>query len=104
KNEHARYMYYDTVKNGFEGIIIKSNDNRALKLKRIKTADCIITGFTKGKGKYSGLVGAIEVSVLDPDNKPVGNLTEFTKEQVDTIYEVYGLINVGQISGFDDAF
>jgi ATP-dependent DNA ligase len=54
---------------GFEGSMVKHLDapymsgKRAacsLKLKATDTVDCVVTGFTPGKGAFNGLIGAIE--------------------------------------------
>ena len=62
--------YYDRiVKEGGEGVMIKNRhapyepgkrSKGLLKVKRVDTWDVVITGFTEGQGKYSGLIGAVK--------------------------------------------
>jgi len=53
-----------------EGYVFKNlNYLQWAKYKPIKTVDCVITGIVQGKGKYTGLVGAIKVSVYNSNNE-----------------------------------
>jgi len=62
---------FDTlIDNGVEGIIVKNTNSVYVfdgrpndtwyKVKVATTIDMVITGYTKGNGKYAGLIGAIE--------------------------------------------
>jgi ATP-dependent DNA ligase len=64
-----RSLYNHVLKNGGEGIMLKRLDalyvqggrpaNNWLKAKKSATFDCVVIGFTKGKGKFNQQVGAI---------------------------------------------
>jgi ATP-dependent DNA ligase len=41
------------------------------KCKEARTVDCVVTGFTDGRGKYMGLVGSLRCSVHDSSGKLV---------------------------------
>jgi ATP-dependent DNA ligase len=86
-----RKLYDDVLKRGGEGIMLKRLDatyiqgarpvNNWFKAKKSATFDCIIIGFTKGKGKYNSHIGAVRFGqYID------GKLTE-----------------IGQASGMTDA-
>jgi ATP-dependent DNA ligase len=80
-----KYDYFQTVlAQGGEGVVIKDLkglDVDFVKVKRFKTWDVIITGFTEGKGKYSTVIGAIRYGA----------------------YKDGILIEVGKCSGMTDA-
>lgn len=51
---------------GYEGWVLKiSNYNCWYKVKEEKTVDCFVVGTKEGNGKYLGLVGALEVALLE---------------------------------------
>lgn len=69
-SEAEIHSYYRTCRNqGFEGIMIKNpsgmyRDSRGydwMKYKSILDADCAVTGFYEGKGKYVGKLGGITI-------------------------------------------
>lgn len=76
--------------NGLEGIMLKNIDslyypdkrpeNTWYKVKKSMTYDVVVTGFTEGKGKYEGLIGAVEFG----------------------LYKDGALTYCGQCSGFTD--
>lgn len=88
--DHRRYYEHILSKNG-EGIMLKKKDSlyqpgrRTVKCwfkrKRRDSYDVVITGFTAGKGKFHGLIGAIEVSQFISGN----------------------LVHICNVSGMDDA-
>ena len=65
-----RKLYDDVLKRNGEGIMVKRLDatylqggrpaNNWLKVKKTATFDCVVTGFTRGKGKYNNHVGAVK--------------------------------------------
>ncbi|GEM_PF-1243365 len=70
KDKHD--LYQRIIKDGGEGVVLKNlyatyiqgarpSDNW-YKAKKSATFDCVITGFTKGKGKYNDRIGAIVFS------------------------------------------
>lgn len=85
-----------------EGLIIRNLfSNKLKKVKRQRDADCIIIGYTKGKGKYKKLFGAIKIGVLKNGNiNHKGN--RFSPMKVSKLIENGKIISVGQISGITD--
>jgi DNA ligase-1 len=86
-----RSLYNNVLTNGGEGIMLKRLDamyvqggrpaNNWLKAKKSATFDCVVMGFTKGKGKYNNRIGALVFGQ----------------------YVNGRLIEVGQASGMSDA-
>ena len=68
--------YFDALlATGHEGVVVKSLsglEGNWYKVKRVKTWDAVIVGFTEGKGKYDQLIGAIRYGFYDHN----GNLQE----------------------------
>ena len=64
-----RKLYDQVLKRGGEGIMLKRLDaeyiqggrpaNNWFKAKKSATFDCVVIGFTKGKGKYNNHIGAV---------------------------------------------
>jgi bifunctional non-homologous end joining protein LigD len=64
-----RKLYNEVLAHGGEGIMLKRLDaqylqggrpaNNWLKAKKSATFDCVVMGFTKGKGKYNDHIGAV---------------------------------------------
>lgn len=58
-----------------EGLVLKdisaSYGVSWYKCKEAKTVDCVVTGFTDGRGKYLGLVGSIRCSLFNENNELV---------------------------------
>lgn len=86
-------LTYDTfLENKIEGVIVKNRSaayvpgkrpsKTWVKIKAEKTFDVVVTGFTDGKGKYEGQIGAIEYGAYDKNGD---------------------LQYVGRCSGMDDA-
>lgn len=84
---------FDTlIDHGVEGIIVKNTrapyvfdgrpNNTWYKVKAAVTMDMIVSGYTEGTGKYTGLIGTVEFSRMDEE----GNL-----------------VYVGRCSGMTDA-
>lgn len=92
--DHSKFtdIYNNLVSSGVEGIILKNRDSIYVnggrprdtwfKVKSEKTFDVVVTGFTDGKGKYVGQIGALEFSALDSSGE---------------------LVYVGRCSGMDDS-
>jgi bifunctional non-homologous end joining protein LigD len=94
KNKKAALQ--EILYSGREGVILKhmdhtyGNEKLWVKVKGEWTADVVIMGYTRGKGKYANQVGAIifgqhRAMSLKPGAR-----------------NVYGLDRMGQCSGFDD--
>ena len=69
--KHKKYLdeFHDSIlKLGGEGVVVREPNSNyinkrtstALKVKKFKDTECTIVGYTKGKGKYLGKVGAIK--------------------------------------------
>ena len=50
------------VKSGFEGLVIKDQDDVHWKVKPVETYDVLVTDVIMGKGKYTGMLGAVMTS------------------------------------------
>jgi len=57
-----REVFDSIISRGGEGVVVKKLsgfEKDWFKVKRVKTWDVVIMGFTQGKGKYEGVIGAI---------------------------------------------
>ena len=71
-NSEKRKLYDNVLKRNGEGIMLKRLDatyvqggrpsNNWFKAKKRARFDCIVTGFTRGKGKYNNHIGAVKFS------------------------------------------
>lgn len=88
--------YYTAVSaEGFEGVMAKRKDSLYypgkrsdawLKIKKVKTVDCVIGGFTEGEGARHAYFGALLLGVNQP-LQFIGKVgSGFTDEDVRTIY------------------
>ena len=114
-NEHAwavghgttdKEAYFDTIlKRGGEGVILKHRDHTYgneklwVKVKGEWTADVIVSGFTEGKGKYKGQIGAIKMG--QHKGKMAKGCLSIDHDADQGLYS--DLLDVGQCSGMDDA-
>ncbi|EAI1731468.1 DNA ligase [Campylobacter coli] len=65
--EHLKEFYKDIVLNKGEGVVIRKNlapyekgrSKNAFKLKPYEDAECKVIGYTEGKGKFQGKIGAL---------------------------------------------
>lgn len=101
-------VFEEFVARGFEGIIIRTA-YEVMKLKKQNTCDCIIIGFTEGKGKYKGMIGAIELGVFS-DKYATMSAKILDKldargiaKRIPDLLDAEKLIPIANISGFDDA-
>jgi len=91
--EEKGEAYYQLVlEKGLEGVMAKKKDSQYeeglrtgswLKIKKLKTCDCVIFGYTKGSESRGGTFGALLLGVYGKDGKPVyvGKVgTGFTQE------------------------
>ncbi|MDO8575088.1 MAG: hypothetical protein Q7R78_00080 [bacterium] len=61
--KNKKQYFEELIASGAEGVVIKDlmgTNKDVYKVKKIKSWDVIITGFTEGKGKYTGLIGALQ--------------------------------------------
>ena len=80
KQHQNNYLKEIEAKNG-EGIVVRDpkslyinkRTSKALKVKSFKDMECKIIGFTKGKGKYSGKVGAIKCQLPNQIRFKIGS-------------------------------
>lgn len=79
---------------GIEGYVLKrANYCNWYKLKVIKTLDAVVTGFVPGKGKYSGMVGALRVNLFDSQGQcieiaTVGGMDDKTRFAIEVDADV----------------
>jgi len=104
-------IYDEIVKSGGEGVVLKKkgspyiqtvqNSSRPYwtKVKKVNTADCIVSGITVGKGARETLFGALILSQYDKDGKlvRVGNTSGFdTATMIDLYNRVMSLPGIPQ--------
>jgi ATP-dependent DNA ligase len=107
-NKHSILEYAES--NGLEGIMLKNIDalyypdkrpeNTWYKVKKSMTYDVVVMGYTEGKGKYEGLIGAVEFGlykkgVLTPcgqcsgfDNEMRRNITGSKEFYMHRVFEI----------------
>jgi DNA ligase D-like protein (predicted ligase)/DNA ligase D-like protein (predicted 3'-phosphoesterase) len=79
--EEKGEMYYEAVlQKGLEGVMAKKKSSiyeqgirsgNWLKIKKLKSADCVIFGYTQGTGTRKNTFGALLMGLYNPDGKPV---------------------------------
>jgi bifunctional non-homologous end joining protein LigD len=86
---------------GLEGIMAKKKDgpyrpglrsDNWLKIKMIKSCDCLVFGYTKGTGLREKTFGALLLGLYDTQGNPiyVGKVgTGFSKQTLDVLYETF---------------
>ena len=63
------------IAEGYEGAVLKNPESAYFakrawyKYKKTFTIDAMVTGYMPGKGKYTGMVGALRMSVYDTNNE-----------------------------------
>jgi len=92
-------IYTGIVKRGGEGIILKNPNapyhpgkrkaNTWFKVKAFETIDAVVTGFTKGQGKYDGLIGAIEYKAEDGTTGKCSGMEDAMRFTISHAPEVY---------------
>jgi len=102
--DEAQTLFKTMLDNGEEGIILKNNDHpwenkrslQMIKMKEVKEIDLKVVDWVKGKGKYVGMLGALQCENKDGSIKVdvgIGYVDEqrkkFTKE-----YSVGKIISV----------
>ncbi|CAA6804378.1 MAG: DNA ligase (ATP) (EC [uncultured Sulfurovum sp.] len=66
-SEHLKAVLDEVESKGAEGLVVRNPDalyvgkrsKNALKVKSFQDDECVVNGYTKGKGKFEGLVGAL---------------------------------------------
>jgi DNA ligase D-like protein (predicted ligase)/DNA ligase D-like protein (predicted 3'-phosphoesterase) len=78
--EKGEDYYNIALEKGLEGIMAKKKDSfyelgvrsgNWLKIKKLRSCDCVIFGYTKGSGARSKTFGALLLGLYDKENKPV---------------------------------
>ncbi len=93
----GKSYFRKAIQIGLEGIIAKKSDsayqvgvrsNNWLKIKNVKTMDCVVAGYTRGAGRRSSSFGALVLTAFDGKRNLVhlGNVgTGFTDARMETI-------------------
>ena len=94
--------YFQLVlEKGLEGVVAKKKDSQYeeglrtgswLKIKKLKTCDCVIFGYTRGTAVREKTFGALLLGVYDKDGKPVyvGKVgTGFTQEMIGILMDKF---------------
>lgn len=96
------------IAEGFEGVVIKDTQARYkagsrsggwYKVKTMSTADGFVTGWEPGKSGNTGLVGSLELSVLEPcaeDDTPVDE--DYYQAPDGSYYRVRAVAQVGNLT------
>jgi DNA ligase D-like protein (predicted ligase) len=91
---HGRALYQTVLRRDLEGMVAKAvaspylpgqRSSHWLKVRNVKTADCVITGYTPGRGR---LIGALLLGCYDRDDRLVyvGHVgTGFSEEEARTV-------------------
>jgi bifunctional non-homologous end joining protein LigD len=99
--EKGEAYYKVALDKGLEGIIAKKKDGvyepgvrsgNWLKVKKLRTCDCIIFGYTKGTGGREKTFGALLLGLYEKEGKPVyiGKVgTGFTQETLQVLSEAF---------------
>ena len=89
-------LLQNIVANKGEGLVIRKNEfpyeygrsNNVLKLKLFQDSECKVVGYTQGKGKFSGKMGAIicEQSMMNKENQDnISNTAKSSQKQTQNI-------------------
>lgn len=98
--------YAAALEKGLEGVIAKKKNSpyevglrsgNWLKIKKLRSCDCVIFGYTKGSGARSETFGALLLGLYDADAKPVyvGKVgTGFSQDLLRTLSEAFQALKV----------
>lgn len=102
--------YYDAaMKKGLEGVIAKRKDSMYqsglrsgdwLKIKKLRSCDCVIFGYTKGTGARAKTFGALILGLYDK-NEPVfvGKVgTGFTDDILKELFKAFSELKTGEVA------
>ena len=99
--EKGEAYYQIALKKGLEGVMAKKKDSLYeeglrtgswLKIKKLKTCDCVIFGYTEGEHVREKTFGALILGLYDKDGKPVyvGKVgTGFTEEMLGVLSDKF---------------
>ena len=97
--------YRASLKKGVEGIVAKRRDspyepgsrsNSWLKIKKVRSCDCVIFGYTIGEGNREGTLGALLLGLYDGDRPVyVGKVgTGFTQSDLELLIDTFRRLEV----------
>jgi bifunctional non-homologous end joining protein LigD len=99
--EKGEAYYKSAVDKGLEGMMAKKKDSQYeeglrsgswLKIKQLKTCDCVIFGYRRGQKSREATFGSLVIGLYDNEVKPVyvGNVgTGFTEEMLRTLRDKF---------------
>ena len=108
--EKGEAYYTIALEKGLEGIIAKKKDSiyepgvrssNWLKIKKLRSCDCVIFGYTKGTGARSETFGALLLGLYDAESKPVyvGKVgTGVSQETLKTLAEAFQVLKADAAS------
>ncbi|HEY7109700.1 MAG TPA: DNA ligase D [Nitrososphaeraceae archaeon] len=100
--EKGREMLRHTIRFNLEGIVAKRKSSRYfegrrsrewLKIKNIRTQDCVVVGYTQGEGNRENVFGSLLLAVYNPADKSyqfVGHVG--SGFDYDTLQEIYSML------------
>jgi DNA ligase D-like protein (predicted ligase)/DNA ligase D-like protein (predicted 3'-phosphoesterase) len=106
--EKGEAYYSVALEKGLEGIMAKKKDSvyepgvrsgNWLKIKKLRSCDCVIFGFTKGSGVRAETFGALLLGLYGDDGKPVyvGKVgTGFSQTMLKTLSERFQQLKTGK--------
>ena len=99
--EKGESYFHLVLEKGLEGVVAKKKDSQYeeglrtgswLKIKKLKTCDCVIFGYTRGTNVREKTFGALLLGVYDKDGKPVyvGKVgTGFTQQTIGVLMDKF---------------
>lgn len=109
-NEQLMKFYTIIIQKGGEGVVIRDSNSKyikrrtkkVLKLKPSHDAEAVVTGYEMGDGKYTGLLGSLQVNWVTPPSKTnlkasftVGSgLTDIERKNYTTLFKLGTVIKV----------
>jgi bifunctional non-homologous end joining protein LigD len=103
--EKGEQFYKAVLQHDLEGMVAKRKDSTYeqglrtgswLKIKNLKSCDCVIFGYSRGEGARESTFGALVVGLYDPEGTPVYIAhvgTGFTQQLLDSLLMDFKKIN-----------
>jgi len=107
--EKGEAYYRAAMEKGLEGIMAKKKSspyqpgvrsNNWLKIKKLRSCDCVIHGYTKGTGARKNTFGALLLGLYDKENKPVyvGKVgTGFSQNTLQMLQEAFQELKTNEV-------
>jgi DNA ligase D-like protein (predicted ligase)/DNA ligase D-like protein (predicted 3'-phosphoesterase) len=107
--EKGEDYYKIALEKGIEGIMAKRSDSTYepgvrssswLKIRKLRSCDCVIFGYTRGTGARAETFGALILGLYDKNGKPVpvGKVgTGFSQETLETLSEKFRKLRTGRV-------